>query len=140
VFVYRLATPIDEFDDLVPLPDWLREGSPESVAWMLQAVLAVQDAAAKVRWGGDMRHLPSVSVRADDGPYLVAKQNNNGDTFVISTGRLPWAEPESDLHHETQPRDIAPFTHPTAADIAEAMTSLPRLDRTNIDAADSTAC
>lgn len=133
MFVYRLATPIDEFDDLVPLPDWLHDGSPASIAWMLQAVLALQDAAAKVRWDGDLRHLPSVSIRADDGPYLVAKQDNNGDTFVVTSHRLPWAEAESDLQHETQPRDIGAFTHPTDADIAEAMAGFRQVHHIDID-------
>jgi hypothetical protein len=84
-----------------------------------------------------MRHLPSASVRADDGTYLLAKQDNNGDTFVISTSRLPWGRSRK----RPAPRNPAsrhrPVHAPTAADIAEAMTSLPRLDRTDIDAADN---
>ena len=60
MFACRLAVPIDEFDDLTPLPGWLRDCSPESVAWQLRTALALADAAVQVGWRGDMRHLPSV--------------------------------------------------------------------------------
>jgi hypothetical protein len=48
VFTDRLTTPLDDFDDLVALPDWLHNGSPASTAWTLQANLALQDTAAHV--------------------------------------------------------------------------------------------
>jgi hypothetical protein len=129
VIVYRLTTPIDVFDDYVPLTTWLRNApSPASTAWMLRAVLALQDAAPAVGWEGDMQHLPSVHTpagSADDTTYLTVKQNNNGDTFVISDTRLDWAEADSDLHYEVPDHNIAPLTHTTTEDIAEAMTEPP---------------
>jgi len=40
VFVYRLTEPIDEFDGLTPLPNWLSGESLHATRWALQAVLA----------------------------------------------------------------------------------------------------
>ncbi|MFD8219962.1 hypothetical protein ACFV2U_41350 [Streptomyces sp. NPDC059697] len=45
MFVYRLVSPIDFFNEYVPLPDWLRDTSPEKTAWLLEATLALADAA-----------------------------------------------------------------------------------------------
>ncbi|MEV6674950.1 hypothetical protein [Streptomyces sp. NPDC051162] len=120
MIVYRLSSPIDFFTDYTPLPDWLRDGAPEKTAWLLEATLALNDAAAVVRWGGDMRHLPSVSA-PDGGLALIVKQDNNGDTFVISRNPVAWAEDECDLRHETPTRRIGRLTHPTDDEIAEAM-------------------
>jgi hypothetical protein len=44
VFVYRLTEPIDLFDGLTPLPQWLRHASPDATCWAMQALLAVADA------------------------------------------------------------------------------------------------
>ena len=87
MFVYRLTEPIDIFDGLTPLNEWLA-GHPGRTAWALQAVLALNDAAGDVGWRGDMRHLPMVGGLPTPGrstPYLIVKQDNNGDTFIIST-------------------------------------------------------
>jgi hypothetical protein len=127
MFIYRLVTPLDDFDDLVALPDWLRNASPASIAWVLQAVLALQDSAEQIGWRGDMRHLPSVSIPSvgtNDTTHLVVKQDDNGTTFLISSTPLPWADTLSSAQTITTPHRITPVTLPTAADIAEAMTSL----------------
>jgi hypothetical protein len=52
MFIYRLVTPLDDFDDLVALPDWLRNASPASIAWVLQAVLELPPVfrTPGVRW------------------------------------------------------------------------------------------
>src|SRR5271165_6495276 len=81
--VYRLSEPIDDFDGLTPLNEWL-DGDAERLAWALRAVLAMAQAASTVGWRGDMRHLPLIG-HLPTSPfvtrYLVAKQDNNGDTF-----------------------------------------------------------
>src|SRR5205823_3046584 len=115
----------DDFDDLVALPDWLRDAPPSSIAWALQAILALRDAAEQIGWRGDMRHLPSVAVPSsgsDHGPHLVVKQHDNGATFIISSDALRWADTQSSIEAIATPHCIAPITHPTTADIAEAMT------------------
>jgi hypothetical protein len=54
--------------------------------------------AAKVGWEGDMRDGPYVAglpkpASGRDGQVMVAwKQDNNGDTFIVSPLRLPWLE------------------------------------------------
>ncbi len=45
MIVYRLTEPVDEFDGLAPLPDWLAGASPYATRWALQAILALADAA-----------------------------------------------------------------------------------------------
>jgi hypothetical protein len=132
VIVYRLTVPIDEFDDFVPVTDWIRDGSPQETAWILTAVLALQDAG--LGWDGEMRHLPSVGVPTDGTipePYLIVKQDNNGATFVVSANHLSWAEAGCTRAEDVRPRRIGASTHPTAEDIREAMGDLlpPRLDR-----------
>ncbi len=125
MIVYRLVTPIDEFDDLTTLPEWLRHATPEATAWSLQAVLALADAADYVGWRGDMRHLPSIAApnsEADD-LRMVIKQADNGATFVISANPLPWVEELASRRAEVPPRPIAAHTHPTYQDIAEAMSA-----------------
>ena len=57
--VYRLSEPIDDFDGLTPLNEWL-DGDADRLAWALRAVLALTEAALTVGWKGDMRHLPMV--------------------------------------------------------------------------------
>ena len=94
--VYRLSEPIDDFDGLTPLNEWL-DGDAERLAWALQAVLALAQAAPAVGWRGDMRHLPLVG-HLPTSPfvarYLIIKQDNNGDTFLISQ-----ADPAELLDH-----------------------------------------
>ena len=106
--VYRLSEPIDDFDGLTPLNEWL-DGDAERLAWALRAVLALAQAAPTVGWRGDMRHLPLIG-HLPTSPfitrYLVAKQDNNGDTFLIS---------------ETDPAELL--------DHAAARTKSPRPDR-----------
>ena len=60
MFVYTLTEPVDDFDALTPLPDWITADPVTRTRWALQAVLALADAADQIRWDGDMRHLPSV--------------------------------------------------------------------------------
>jgi hypothetical protein len=68
VFVYRLTEPVDEFDGLTSLPQYLHTDQTADPAnatkWALQAVLALAGAALDVGWRGDMRHLPSVGILA----------------------------------------------------------------------------
>src|SRR5262249_6237098 len=87
MFVYALHDPIDDFDALTPLPQWIAADPLPRTRWTLQAVLALADTAAQVRWDGDMRHQPSVGATLappETFPYLVVKQDNNGTTFVVS--------------------------------------------------------
>ena len=44
--IYRLSEPIDDFDGLIPLHEWL-DGSPSRLAWALQAVLALSEPSAE---------------------------------------------------------------------------------------------
>jgi hypothetical protein len=79
---------MDTFDGLTPLHEWLSGQHPGSTAWALQAILALADTSGEVGWEGDMRHLPMVGGLPTLGattPYLVVKQDNNCDTFVITT-------------------------------------------------------
>ena len=136
MIVYRLTVPIDDFEDFVPVTDWFCGGSPQDVAWILTAVLALQD--AELGWDGEMRHLPSVGVPTDGTatePYLIVKQDNNGATFVISANPLSWAEAECARVENVRPRHIGAFTHPTAEEIHEAMSDLlaPRLHHSEWD-------
>lgn len=93
MFVYRLAEPIDTFDGLIPLRRWLATATPSQTSWALTAVLALADAAAQAGWHGDMRHLPHVGAlptRPHTTPYLVIKQDNNGDTFLVTDAAPDW--------------------------------------------------
>jgi hypothetical protein len=121
MLVYRLTEPIDEFDGLTPLPDWLNNASPHATRWALQAVLALADAAPAIAWRGDMRHLPSVGVTLTPPgttPYLVVKQDDNGATFVVTTTEAPWITADTiTACTQVEPRHIGAWTHPTPDDI-----------------------
>jgi hypothetical protein len=117
MFVYRLNDPLDLYaddnDNVLPLTYWLTDNvDPEKAAWLLEATLALADAAPAVRWDGDMRHLPFVDVHAEDTtgePALIVIQQDPGaDSFVISRKPVAWAEHQSDRWHETRTRDIGP--------------------------------
>jgi hypothetical protein len=116
--VYRLSEPIDDFDGLTPLNEWL-DGDAERLAWALQAVLALAEAAPTVGWKGDMRHLPLVG-HLPTSPfvtrYLVVKQDNNGDTFLICQ-----ADPAELLDHaaadEVTPGPVGAWLPPNASDL-----------------------
>lgn len=62
-------------------------------------------------------------------PALIVKQDNNGDTFVISVNPFSWAEAGCARVEDVRPRHIGAFTHPNAEEIREAMSDLlpPRL-------------
>jgi len=120
VIVYRLTEPVDEFDGLTPLPDWLAGASPHATRWALQAILALADAADAVGWRGDMRHLPAVGVMPTPPattPYLVVKQDDNGATFVITATETPWIAADAAACTRVATREIGAWTHPTRDDI-----------------------
>jgi hypothetical protein len=93
-------------------PGWLSEGDFKK---QLTAVFTTRDAACalfqyeerlkvahdlgqKVGWKGDMREGPYIaglppSDSGGGGDYMIAwKQDNNGDTFIVSPYRIPWLE------------------------------------------------
>jgi hypothetical protein len=116
--VCRLSEPIDDFDGLTPLNEWL-DGDAKRLAWALQAVLALAGAAPTVGWRGDMRHLPMIG-HLPTNPfvtrYLVVKQDNNGDTFLICE-----ADPGGLLGHaadrEVTSGPIGAWVPPNARDL-----------------------
>ncbi|ROO59110.1 hypothetical protein EDC02_0897 [Micromonospora sp. Llam0] len=120
MFIYRLTEPIDVFDGLTPLPDWLNGASPHATQWALQAVLALADAAPNIGWHGDMRHLPSVGVIPDPPAvtaYLVVKQDDNGTTFIVTASDTTWLDSHAAASAHVDPRAIGTWTHPTFDDI-----------------------
>jgi hypothetical protein len=132
VFIYRLTDPIDDFEGLTPLNEWL-DGDAERLAWALRAVLALATAAPTVGWDGDMRHLPFVG-HLPTSPfvtrYLVVKQDNNGDTFLVCQ-----SDPTQLFDHATDdeatPGPIGAWIPPTTREL--------RLDQPDTDAAPSQA-
>jgi hypothetical protein len=118
--VYTLTEPVDDFDALTPLPDWITADPVARTHWALQAVLALADVADYVRWDGEMRHLPSVGAvlaPPESHPYLVVKQDNNGTTFMISDIEIPGlAGVIAHTAHAIR-RPIGAWTHPTSHDI-----------------------
>jgi hypothetical protein len=128
MFIYRLTEPIDAFDGLTPLPDWLTgTNSTRATQWALQAVLALADAGPAIGWRGDMRHLPSVGVvptPPDATPYLVVKQDDNGITFIVTTVDTPWIGSDAADCIRVPARPIGAWTHPTIDDIPHLDTTL----------------
>lgn len=124
MFVYALIEPIDDFDALTPLPEWIAADPDQRTHWTLRAVLALADTATQVRWDGDMRHLPSVGAvlaPPETSPYLVIKQDNNGTTFVVSGIELPWLADHVEHSAQVHPRRIGVWTHPTSRDVPPAL-------------------
>lgn len=89
MYVYRLLTPVDDFEGLIPLNEWIG-GDAERTAWALQAVFALNKAAVTVKWDGDMRHVPLVGYLPSPFAtrYMIVKQDNNGDSFLICQNDL----------------------------------------------------
>ena len=57
---------------------------------------AAKALARRLGWEGDMREGPYIAGFPgrdghDDGIIIAWKQDNNGDTFVVSPEQLPWA-------------------------------------------------
>jgi len=133
MFVYALIEPIDVFDGLTPLPEWIVADPAPRTRWALQAVFALADTATQVRWTGDMRHLPSVGATLappSTSPYLVVKQDNNGTTFVVADVELPLPADLVERGAEIHKRPISAHTHPTLAEIDAATIDHQRLDAT----------
>jgi hypothetical protein len=116
--IYRLSEPIDDFDGLAP-PHECLDGDAERLAWALQAVLALAQAAPAVGWRGDMRHLPLVG-HLPTSPfvtrYLLVKQDNNGDTFLICQAD-PAGLPGHAAAAEIVPRAVGAWAPPNARDL-----------------------
>ncbi len=132
--MYRLPEPIDDWDGLTPLPDWLNGASPSAVWWALRAVLALADAGADIGWRGDMRHLPSVGAvltPAGVTAFLVVKQDDNGITFVVSASDGRWIADLTQACVRVQGREIGAWVHPRRDDAAglEALAYARMLDR-----------
>jgi hypothetical protein len=122
VYVYRLVEPLDEFDGLTSLPDWLAGASPGASRWALQAVLALADASSEVGWRGDMRHLPSVGVVLTPPgvtAYLVVKQDDNGVTFIVTAAEGRWIHDVAAACVQVDARRIGAWTHPLREDIPD---------------------
>jgi hypothetical protein len=121
MFVYRPSLPIDYFDGLTPLNEWIAAGhGPQRTAWALRALLVLADSRQEIGWDGDMRHLPMVGcqpVPPDVIPYLVVKQDNNGDTFIITDAAMPHLDEHTTMV-EVAPRSIGAWfpTDPDPAD------------------------
>ena len=133
MFVYALTEPIDTFDGLTPLPEWIIADPARRTRWALQAVLALADTATQVRWNGDMRHLPSVGATLTPpatSPYLGVKQDNNGTTFVVADVELPLPADLVEHRAEIHQRPIGAWTHPTLAEIDAATIGHQRIDAT----------
>jgi hypothetical protein len=98
-------------------------------------VFALADAGQQVGWDGDMRHLPMVGyqpVPPDVIPYLVVKQDNNGDTFIITDAAMPYLDQPTVA--EITPRSIGAGCPPTPSPAwTERGTPSPRSD--DLDAA-----
>lgn len=132
MFVYRLSEPVDEFDGLTPLPEWMGS-SAECASWAVQAVLALADVGSQVCWEGDMRHLPSAGVVLTAGgtsPYLVVKQDNNGETFVVTDIRAAWlTELATADPVPVEARRVGAWTHPSREDVADSVAAARMLVR-----------
>jgi hypothetical protein len=67
-----------------------------------------------------MRHLPSAGVLPVPPaavPFLVVKQDNNGDTFVVTATEVPSIANDAAARVHVTPRQIGGWTHPTTDDI-----------------------
>ena len=53
MFVYTLTEPIDPFDELIPLPQWIADDPAPRTRWALQAILSLSDAAAELPLSAD---------------------------------------------------------------------------------------
>ena len=127
MLIHALTVPIDDFDDMTPLPAWLH-GDPARTRWALQAVLALADAGLRIGWKGDMRHLPSVGRHDDGTPFLVVKQDTRGTTFIVTQATetpVLWLAGLAGCCLHVDPRDIGDWTHPTSDDIIGALTGHP---------------
>ena len=102
-FAYSIE-PIDfGWEHLIPVPNTLanlvkntdENGDIDSAAIQdfLKAWDSAKTAAKQVGWEGDHRHDPAVFWLPSGGEFQIAfviKQDNNGNTFVISPHALPW--------------------------------------------------
>ncbi|MDG4773520.1 hypothetical protein [Solwaraspora sp. WMMD792] len=120
MFIYRLTEPIDVFDGLTPLPDWLNGASPHATQWALQAVLALADAAPDIGWHG--RHAPPALRRRHPGPARRHRlpgrqQDDNGTTFIVTASDTTWLDSHAAASAHVDPRAIGTWTHPAFDDI-----------------------
>ncbi|MFE2128640.1 hypothetical protein [Streptomyces amritsarensis] len=97
--------PIDDFSGMTPLSDFVSpKATPQEFAeplqvdhrlaarrdrltWAEDALTAFRKANCDVPWDGEFRHEPYVGQLPQPGGggwYLVVKQENNGNCFVIS--------------------------------------------------------
>jgi len=123
MFVHRLAEPIDLFDGLTPLPEWLHDATPHATSWAIQALLALADAGPHIGWRGDMRHLPAIGALPTPPmatPFLVVKQDDNGTTFVVTAADVPWAATHIAATVNVIARNIGTWAPPTSHDCAAA--------------------
>lgn len=71
--------------------DYVIEHAKARLEWTENAMKALEHVSRTVPWGweGDFRHEPYVGALPWSGgshPYLVVKQDNNGDSYLVSQG------------------------------------------------------
>lgn len=104
-YVQRVPA-VDFFDGMIPVSRYLSSPADatinqpwelddaikqamERLEWVAGAMRALEQASLTVHWEGDFRHEPYVGAlpwSAAGHPYLVVKQENNGDCYLISKG------------------------------------------------------
>lgn len=98
MFVYK-RTAIDFWDGWFSENEYLDRADAHSAefAYQLQKQLGFMG-AKKLGWDGDVREGPFVAglptdKTAKDGHVVMAwKQDNNGDTYIVSPFKMPWLE------------------------------------------------
>jgi hypothetical protein len=119
VHIYRLNEPIDDFDGLTPLNEWLGSDAGR-LAWALLAILALAQAAPIVGWSGDIRHLPAAGVICPLRPRPPRTSSSSRTTTVTPSyhrHRRAVGRTDAAAHCEVVPGDIGAWTHPTREDI-----------------------
>jgi len=97
VYIYQLIVPIDFWEGWQTIPEFITGlNKPEKLENFFRFFYSAQEwLRHHTHWEGDVRHRWEITVVPAfecDSPakILAAKQENNGNTYLVSECKLPW--------------------------------------------------
>ena len=122
MFVYSLTQPVDEFDGLTTLPDWLHGASPHATRWRCNRSSPSPTPPMPSAGAATCATYPPSASRSAHPPRARAWSSSRTTTAPRSSSpppkpHAPWIAADAAACTRVAAREIGAWTHPTHDDI-----------------------